>query len=208
MNLREKLIKQGKIKWLDIGCNKNFEPDFWYMDVWPKNKIDIKNRARYFRMNILHARNSELKKLSKFDMVRMQHAIEHFSYEDGVKILRNISIILKPGGIILITAPDLEINIQKYLSNSYKGWGAFNWWANKRIPKDAPASFYFSIYAHSLTMTPHKWCYDSNGLQYLLNLSGCYKNIKELKFIDKLSNHPFTHNRPEEDVCIIAINNN
>ena len=94
------------------------------------------------------------------------------------------------------------------MNNEYKNWNKFKKWANKRIPSNAPSSFYFSIYTHSLIITQHKWCYDYAGLKYLIKLSHCYKNIKELKFTNKLSTYPFTHNRPEEDLCVIATNKN
>lgn len=50
----------------------------------------------------------------------------------------------------------------------------------------------------------HKWCYDYEGLKYILEEIGEFENIKELKLNDELTNIPFTHNRPEEDVCIVA----
>lgn len=45
---------------------------------------------------------------------------------------------------------------------------------------------------------------DYEGLEYQLMSSGEFKNIRELKLNDPLANNPFTHNRPEEDVCAIA----
>lgn len=204
MTLREKLIKENKNKWLDIGCNKNFEEGFYYLDIFPKKNIPSKYRKRYFKINILNASSKELKTIGKFDLVRMQHVLEHFSYEEGKIVIKNIVRFLKKDGYVIITAPNLRINIKKYLKNEYKKWKAFKWWAIKRVPKDAPASFYFSVFAYSLPITPHKWCYDYEGLKYLLKSSGFFRNIKELKFNNSSASFPFTHNRPEEDVCIIA----
>ncbi len=206
MNLKDKLIKENKTKWLDIGCNKNFEKNFYYMDIFSKKGIKQEYRPKYFKANILKTKLKHLKLIGEFDMIRMQHVLEHFGYEDGLIILKNISKILKPDGILVITVPDLKININKYINNNYSKWRAYRGWAQKRIPKNAPASFYFSVYTHCLLVTEHKWCYDYVGLKYLLKLSNCYKNIKELKFTNKLSSYPFTHNRPEEDVCVIAVN--
>jgi len=39
MILKEKLIKENKTIWLDIGCGKNFEEGFYYLDIKPKRKI-------------------------------------------------------------------------------------------------------------------------------------------------------------------------
>lgn len=204
MNLKEKLLKANRKRWLDIGCGGNLELGFYYLDIFPEGIINPRFKKRYFRVDVLNFSETERKRLGKFDLVRMQHFLEHFSYEDGKQILKNCTKILRKNGIILITTPDLKIHIKKYLNNGYKNWENFKWWANKRIPKDAPNSFYFSIFAHSMLYEPHKWCYDYEGLKYLLESIKEYKNIKELKVSDSLSNYPFTHNRPEGVICIIA----
>lgn len=204
MNLKQTLIKENKKRWLDIGSGGNFEEGFSYMDLFPEDIINPKFKDRYFRVDILNAPDKELEKLGKFDLVRMQHTFEHFSYEEGKVVLKNCAKLLNRGGYILITTPDLKVHIQKYLNNEYKDWSGFKWWANKRIPENAPNSFYFSIFAHSVPFEQHKWCYDYEGLEFILREVGEFENIKELKAADELADIPFTHNRPEEDVCVIA----
>lgn len=203
MTLKEQLIQKDKKRWLDIGCGYNFSPGFLCIDkeVRLTNLLKLRN---FFKIDILTVTQEQLGKLGKFDLVRMQHTFEHFTYEEGREVLKNVAKLLKPDGVILITVPDLKINIKKYLNHEYKNWKTFTWWAHKRIPKDAPDSFYFSIFAHSMPYEQHKWCYDYEGLEYQLKLSGEFKNIKELKVNDPLASVPFTHNRPEEDICVIA----
>jgi hypothetical protein len=65
---------------------------------------------------------------------------------------------------------------------------------HQRIAKDAPNSFYFSIFAHSMIYESHKWCYDNDGLIYQLKKSNKFKNIWELKHSGSLALNPFTHN--------------
>lgn len=204
MVIKELLIKQNKTKWLDIGCGGVFDDDFYYIDLFPEGAINPKFKNRYFRIDILNSPKQELDKLGKFDLVRMQHTFEHFTYEEGQKVLKNCAFLLEKDGYILISTPDLKIHINKYLNNEYKNWKGFKWWANKRIPENAPNSFYFSIFAHSMPFEQHKWCYDYEGLEFILRGVGEFENIKELKVTDELADIPFTHNRPEEDVCVIA----
>jgi len=204
MNLKEKVIKENKTRWLDIGCGGNFEEGFHYLDIFPEGIIDSKFRNRYFRADIVNLSKKEIEKLGKFDFIRIQHTFEHFSPEEGQQVLKNCAKILKKAGIILITTPNLKIHIQKYLKDEYKQWQGFKWWATKRISEEAPNSFYFSIFAHSLPYESHNWCYDFEGLKYQLEISREYENIRELSLDDPLANIPFTHNRPEEDVCVIA----
>ncbi len=204
MSLKDLLIKQNKKRWLDIGCGGVFEEGFYYVDLFPENAIDPKYRKRYFRLDIINASREEITKLGKFDFLRMQHTFEHFTYEEGQKVLKNCAFLLEKGGYILITTPDLKIHINKYLNNGYKNWTGFKWWATKRVPENSPDSFYFSVFAHSMPFESHKWCYDYEGLKFILEESGEFTNIRELKLNDELTEVSFTHNRPEEDVCIIA----
>ncbi len=44
MTLRGKLIEENKNRWLDAGCNKNFEEGFYYLDTWPVKNIPLEYR--------------------------------------------------------------------------------------------------------------------------------------------------------------------
>jgi predicted SAM-dependent methyltransferase len=135
----------------------------------------------------------------------MQHTLEHFTFEEGRQVLINAGKLLKPRGLLLISVPDLEVHINKYLANEYESWHGFKQWALKRIPPDAPRSFHFSIFAYSMPYESHKWCYDYEGLLYQISLLNIYADIKRICVGDPLASVPFTHNRPEEDLCVLAI---
>ncbi len=189
---------------MDIGNGGNFEEGFYYLDVLQLNAEHNDMASKYFMKDILKLSVDDIVEMGKFDYIRMQHFFEHLTLEEGQIALKNISKLLKPAGIITISTPDLRIHIKKYLNDGYKGWEGFKWWTNKRISEDAPNSYYFSIFAYSMPWEQHKWCYDYEGLEYQLKTSGKFRDVKELKLADQLANIPFTHNRPEEDVCIIA----
>lgn len=213
MNLKEKLLAEGKVRWLDIGSAENFEEGFFYLDKLPLESfktekirnVSKKYGDKYFEMDIANLKDAEFKKLGIFDYIRMQHTFEHLTYEDGQKALRNCAKLLNKGGIISISVPDLRIHIQRYLKSDYKKWNGFKWWALKRIPVNAPNSYYFSIFVYSMPWEEHKWCYDYEGLEFQLKKTRMFKDIRELKLSDAMANVPFTHNRPEEDVCAFAI---
>jgi predicted SAM-dependent methyltransferase len=205
--LKERLKKEKKTHWLDVGCGGNFEDGFYYLDIFPEGMIDTHFRKKYFRVDLLNVSAAKLKELGTFDLIRLQHIFEHFSYEEGLRVLKICADLLKKDGIILMSTPDLRVHIEKYRQGGYRAWKGFKWWADQRIPEDAPDSFYFSIFAQSMPYESHKWCYDAEGLIFQLKTSGRFKNIKELKLTDPLSQIPFTHNRPEEDVCVIAEKN-
>jgi len=50
-----------------------------------------------------------------FDLVYHSHVLEHFAKEDGRRMLAECFRVLKPGGILRIAVPDLEIIARNYL---------------------------------------------------------------------------------------------
>ena len=205
--LRRQLIEAKKTRWLEIGCGGTLEDGFYYVDIFPEGLVDRGFKGRYSRVDILHARAQDLKDLGMFDLIRMQHVFEHFSPEDGQVVLEHCASLLNPHGYLLISTPDLQIHARTYLSGLYKSnmrMEGFNKSARRRIAADAPNSFYFSMFAHSLLYEKHMWCYDVEGLKYMLTMTGRFEEIEELGLDHALAEFPFTHNRPEEDVCVLA----
>ncbi len=206
--LRQHLLKNNMTRWLEIGCGGTLEDNFHYIDVFPEGIVDPRARNHYSRLDIVHATTRDLEAMGKFDLIRMQHVFEHFIPEDGEQVLKKCGSLLKPGGYILISTPDLQIHARTYLSSGYKNNPHMKSWnesfAYQRIPEDAPDSFHFSVFAHSLTYERHLWCYDFDGLRYILNKTGLFGDIEELKIDHPFATFPFTHNRPDEDVCVLA----
>lgn len=199
IGLNAKLLSENKTSWLDVGCGGNFEANFKYIDRFPIDTIEKKDL--YFQADIVNLSDDDIKKIGKFDLIRMQHVFEHFTPEDGLKVLDNCSKLLNNDGYILISTPDLNKFIAMYLNSDIRKYYD---WAKTRIDVESPDSFYFSIYTHSVLHEKHEWCYDAKGLIYQLEKSNKFKNIRELKLDDELANIPFTHNRPIEDVCVLA----
>lgn len=197
--LKEKLVDQGKIRWLEIGCGGTFDDYFVYIDLFPETLVNQK--GKYYRLDMVNATDESLQKLGKFDLIRMQHVFEHFTPEAGRTVLESCAKLLNKDGYILISTPDLRKYIGFYLSGQIRN--NFDWALN-RIPKNSPNSFYFSVFSHSLTFEKHEWCYDAEGLLYQLETVGKFKNAREITLEDEMANIPFTHNRPNEDVCVLA----
>ena len=136
---------------------------------------------------------------------------EHFSPEEGLEVILAVSRLLDAGGYLVITVPDLRLHVKAYLRNYRRGGDFAEFARSTRIPRDAPASFVFSTHVHQDGYSPnetpgqaHKWCYDYEGLEYQVRKSGQFRNIRRLDILDPLASKPFTHNRWEEDVCLLA----
>ncbi|MET8777773.1 hypothetical protein ABZV58_22445 [Nocardia sp. NPDC004654] len=204
MNLQQSLVGSGRLRWLDVGSGGEFAPNFHYLDIFPEGLVPSDLKSKYFRVDILNASDERLSRLGKFSLVRLQHTIEHFDFEAGVRVIVNCAKLLEPDGYLLVTAPDLKLYAEAYIAGKLQELPGFVEWAQNRIPKDAPASAYFSVFAHSMTYESHKWCYDYQGLEYLIASTGRFTNIHRLSLDSEESSVPFTHNRPDEDVCVLA----
>ncbi|GAB3993214.1 hypothetical protein GCM10028807_27910 [Spirosoma daeguense] len=197
--LRAKLLIENKKRWLEVGCGGTFDDHFTYIDLFPETLVNKK--GKYYRIDMTTVTDSILEKLGKFDLIRMQHVFEHFTPETGLTVLKNCAKLLNKDGYILISTPDLKKYINLYLTGQIRQESD---WALNRISKESPASFYFSVFSHSVPTEKHEWCYDAEGLLYQLTRSGEFKNMQEVTLSDELANIPFTHNRPNEDVCVVA----
>jgi predicted SAM-dependent methyltransferase len=197
--IKQQLLESGRTKWLEVGCGGNFEDNFVYIDILDEEAIN--KPGRYFKIDMTSSEKLPLDRLGKFDLVRLQHVFEHFTPEDAAVVLDNIAYLLKEGGYLLISVPDLEKFIYLYQTKKIKEY--YNW-ALERVEKDAPESFFFSVYAHSILREQHKWCYDEEGLKYIIGKSKQFTDITALKLGDAFSSIPFTHNRPVEDLVVMA----
>ena len=209
-SLRNKLQKQGRVRWLDVG-SQSFEDGFQCLDLAPPESIEEDKRDRYIQLNLLEVSEADIKALGQFDLVRLQHVFEHFAPEDGLILLRKLSRIIAPGGYLLMTVPDLRIHAKAYLLG-YRGDAWYRHFSEvMRIPKGAPASFVFSCFAHQhghydsgRTGEVHCWCYDAEGMHYQLSRAEAFENIQTLSLWSALAERPFTHNRAPEDLCVLA----
>lgn len=203
-SLKGVLLSSNRLRWLDLGSSSSFNEGFYFADLHPPSDIPETMRDKYFRLNILKPDEDELKRIGKFDLIRMQHVFEHFSMEDGLKVLERCSDLLDHNGYLLITVPDLRIFVTRYRCRNLQSMLGFKEWALTRIPADSPESFFFSIFTHSVPNQQHLWCYDEEGLKFQLSRTGKFKNIRRISLFNSLSDIPFTHNRPDEDLCILA----
>lgn len=199
--LEEELRMNNRLKWLEVGTGQNDSDGFDKIDI-----IDFPIGAapsNYRKLDIVNCTDEELETLGQYDLVRMQHVFEHFTPEDGLRVLTNCSKLLKKGGYILISCPDIDIVIDYYLKGNIRKLNGN--WGLDRIGENAPDSFYFSIFTHSVQHESHLWCYNSEGLVHQLEKSGKFCNIEVLGLGHSKASIPFTHNRPEQDVVVLGI---
>lgn len=208
--LKARLERQGRTDWLEIG-GFGFDQGFRCMGITDPADISEQHRDRYTKLNLLEQPEAVADHEAAYDLIRMQHVFEHFGPEDGVDVLRMCARMLKPGGYLLMTTPDLALSVNAYRQR-------FRWilpnvkkYHRSRIPDDAPPCFNFSMIAHQYGYSridhdgeQHCWCYDYEGLAYQVNRAGGFAKPRRLGLLHPLASIPFTHNRAGQEVCILA----
>src|ERR1700761_3461939 len=119
-----------------------------------------------------------------FDFVFSEHHIEHISYKNAVFMLQEVFRILKAGGIIRITTPDLKNSVKFYLENA-------------DIPGTNPNGYLYSGFHQAVNYIPvddyarahevndlfynynHQFIYEFESLRRVLQHAG-FINIKNL----------------------------
>jgi predicted SAM-dependent methyltransferase len=97
------------MKFLNLGCGEKYvkSPEWLNADMLPVGEDVV-------RCNFLNGIPFES---HKFELVYHSHVLEHFSKTDGEKFIAECYRVLKPGGVIRIALPNLEIIAREYLKN-------------------------------------------------------------------------------------------
>jgi len=137
------------------------------MTPYPGTQVVCDARALPFRSGSL-------------DAVFFCHAIEHFTYDDAMQILKDIKRTLKPGGTVHIEGPDVIKCVENY--RSHYGLMDFIFGDMDEIRKHPE-------YAH-------KWGYTGNGLAHdMINMGYRIKEVGDGK----------VHGHPKRDYKVLGV---
>jgi predicted SAM-dependent methyltransferase len=152
---------KGSVK-LNVGCGTDFK-DSWI-------NIDNNSDNNITKLDL----NWDLRKSLPFkdesvDFIFNEHLIEHLTVEEGQEVIKDLMRVLKPGGVLRIATPDLEVTVDKYL--------------NLPIEKDATLKKFdldfIKTRAERINIGfrwwGHKWIYDWEELSRRLKEAGCKK---------------------------------
>lgn len=93
--------------YLNLGCGTNILDGFVNADFFTTRGIDFAADLRY---PLRIADNS-------FDGIICEHTLEHLTYDEVARLLKECHRVLKPGGILRIAVPDLSIFIHHYCAD-------------------------------------------------------------------------------------------
>jgi predicted SAM-dependent methyltransferase len=115
-----------------------------------------------------------------FDYVFCEHMIEHISYGQAQAMLKECFRILKPGGKIRVSTPNLQVYLNLFseqkdeTQQQYLDWISSNWLSKQNI-LEKEASFVLNLVMHGWG---HLFIYDEKTLKLSLEKTGFSKMKK------------------------------
>lgn len=162
-------LKKNHIKKLQIGAGHRGRSSWLCSDINPTlGKIIYLNAARPlpFEDKI-------------FDYIFSEHMIEHISYKQGVELLQECCRIIRPGGKIRITTPDLEVILGLHTSSPSDSQKEYiKWITDKYIggnSYNAPL-----VISNAFQNWGHQFLYDKDTLESALKQAG-FADLKQYR---------------------------
>lgn len=154
--------KSGQTK-LNVGCGTD------YKEGWVNIDNNSDNNIEKLDLNF-DMRNPLPYKDGTVDFIFNEHFFEHLTVDEGQTAMKDLMRVLKPGGVMRIAMPDLELAVKAYTDKNWKG--------NKEFLERFGLGF-VKTRAELLNMNfswwGHKWLYDWEELERRLGEAGFTK---------------------------------
>jgi predicted SAM-dependent methyltransferase len=110
-----------KIKYLNLGCGENYQEGYINADFFCHYRFWKKNTTKLeWQLDLRYPLDCNE---NYFDGVFTEHTLEHLYPNDAKNLLKELYRVLKTGGRIRITVPDLEKYVSFY--NNYNDFSKF-----------------------------------------------------------------------------------
>ena len=159
------------IERLHVGCGHVLLPG-WLNIAFEKReeygRIKRRNGALYLNYNLLRPWPFHP---SSIEYIAASHFIEHLDLNGGMEFTKRCFGVLKPGGVLRLSCPDLELYAKSYAQNNktffnnplIKEWCCF---------KSAVTPGEIFIAKAYDSGGSHKWFYDFESLKHILEVAG------------------------------------
>lgn len=167
-----------KIDKLHVGCGwDNFPKDWLNIGRFNDKNFKlgtIKLISRAFVLNFDLNHNIPIKK-GTIQYIYGSHFIEHFTLPEALSILKRFHDLMKPGGIIRLTTPDLGLWIENYYENRERFFKRFY----ELSPSKQNLKTKGQILIGQAYGWGHKWLYDFESLKSLFKEAGFRKIMRK-----------------------------
>jgi SAM-dependent methyltransferase len=110
------------------------------------------------------------------DVIYLSHVIEHIDEHEVGKLFNEIKRVMKHGGVLRISVPNIRILVEDYLKNR----DADQFIERTMLSNKRPKSIFDKLQIILVGTRNHQWMYDEQSLVKLLNRFE-FKNIKVLE---------------------------
>jgi predicted SAM-dependent methyltransferase len=181
--MQEQLTSYSDIfKKYNLGCGTHIYPEYLNIGYWsdldPGGLYKDLNGTKNTYMLNHNLTNGIPAEDNSLDLVYHSHMLEHLSYIEGIKFMRECHRVLKPGAKMRILVPDLEIWIKAYTDNNVFFFNEY-----KKILDDNIYTTKASIFMGMLHNHGHKCGYDYESLKWLAEHAG-FSKIKKTLYAD------------------------
>ncbi len=116
------IFQDGGLVKLNIGCSLVMYGHGW--NNIDKNDLSPWARPRGYRFLAHDITKGVPCQTGTVDLITLSHVLEHFSYKDGLSLLRECRRVLKPTGAVRIAVPDASLLLHSFM-RSADGGGDF-----------------------------------------------------------------------------------
>ena len=169
----------GKVK-VNIGSHLHMFHHGWLnMDVVDLREYAHQNKYRFMRHDVLRGLPFATEDV---DMIFSSHMLEHFTYADGLKFLRECRRVLKPGGLIRLIVPDCE----KLMDECHQGTIRLQFAEISDGVENAKTemqAFYELAMAHHLAMYDRETMFSMLEQAGFLPLPACFRGSDSVQML-------------------------
>jgi predicted SAM-dependent methyltransferase len=139
---------------LHLGCGQN------YLNGWINIDIDSPKADNHF----------DLRKPMPYpdysaDFIFNEHFIEHVTLYESISFLKECYRVLKLGGVLRISTPDLDWMVEKYMQGNLDEWKDVGWRPGSKC----------LLLNQGMRMWGHQFVYDFLELCNTLSIASFYK---------------------------------
>ncbi len=154
-------LQNNSVKKLQIGCQNHPIPGWLNADINPMHEEVI----------LMDATQSFPFEDNTFDAVFSEHMIEHITFSEGVFMVKECYSILKPGGTIRLSTPDIKFLIDLYREPKSEIQQKYIEFSNRYFKDNRPLSDTVVI-NNFFKDWGHQFIYDFKTLEYILQQAG------------------------------------
>jgi len=164
---------------LNIGCGHDYVSGWLNIGLFPAEEIPENALADTGEGLVLNFDMRQRLPIASgsVEYIYASHFIEHLDFQEGIGFLKQCHDLMKSGGIIRLTCPDMEMWIKKYSGDDT---GFFDDYKSLFSPGIHPSvRTKGEIFMSQVHNWGHKWNYDFDSIYHVLKMVGFGKIVKK-----------------------------